>query len=187
MIKKITITLLSIFVVLAGVAFYCTPYLTYRNIRIAAEQRDAKAMSKYIEFSSLKKSLKENIKSKLEVTEKKNGEQGEGIGAAMVSALITPLIDAFITPETIGLMLKGSTPSLKKRKDQAAGKKEKEEHAGDTKNRRDAGSPDILMYYESLNRFVVEIKKKGAGEEPIALLFRRHQLLYWKLYAIKLP
>jgi len=187
MVKKITISLVSILIVLAGVAFYCTPYLTYRNLRIAAENRDAAALSKYIDFPAIKKSLKENFKSKLEITEKQSGDQSEGMGSAIVSALINPLIDAFINPETMGLMLKGYTPSLKKRKDQASGKKEKAEPAGDKKDRRDSGSPDVLMYYESLNRFVVEIKKKGAGEEPIALVFKRSRLICWKLCAIKFP
>lgn len=183
MLRKITIALVSILIVLAGVGFYCTPYLTYRNIRIAAEQRDAKALSKYIDFPAIKKSLKENFKSKIETTEKQGENQSKGMGSAIVSAFINPLIDAFITPETLGLMLKGNPPSLKKSGQVA---EQKSEHAGDKKSAHDAAGPDILMYYESLNRFVVEVKKKGAGEEPIALLFKRNRLIYWKLYAIKL-
>jgi hypothetical protein len=184
MIKKITIALVSIFIVLAGIGFYCTPYLSYRNMRIAAEQKDTTALSKYIDFSAIKKSLKDNFKSKLEVTEKQDGTQGKAVGSAIVSALINPLIDAFITPETLGMMLKGAAPSLTK-KGRVEGKESG--HNGDKKSAHAADGPDILMYYESLNRFVVEIKKKGAGEEPIALLFKRQQLIFWKLYAIKLP
>ena len=71
MMRKITIALVSILIVLAGIAFYCTPYLTYRNIRMAAENKDAETLSEYIDFPAIKKSLKENFKSKIEVTEKK--------------------------------------------------------------------------------------------------------------------
>ena len=43
------------------------------------------------------------------------------------------------------------------------------------------------MYYDTFNKFVVEIKKKDAGEEPIALIFTRNRLIYWKLSAVMLP
>ncbi len=44
-----------------------------------------------------------------------------------------------------------------------------------------------MTYYDTFNTFVVEIRKKGAGEEPIALIFKRNQLISWKLSAVKLP
>jgi len=184
MIRKITIALVSILIVLAGIAFYCTPYLTYRSIRMAAENRDAAALSEYIDFPAIKKSLKENFKAKIEVTEKKDGDKFAGIGAAIASAFINPLVDAFVTPETISMMMKGNLPSLIKK--ERRGEK-KSEHAGDKQSSRSAARPETLMYYESLNRFVVEVKKKGSGEEPIALVFKRSRLIHWKLCAIKLP
>jgi hypothetical protein len=184
MIKKITITLISIVIALGGIAFYCTPYMTYRNIRIAAENNDAKALSEYIDFPAVKKSLKENFKAKVEVTEKKEGDKFAGMGAAIASAFINPLVDAFVTPETISMMMKGNMPSLTKKERHA---EKKSEPAGEKKNNHDAGGPEIMTYYDSLNKFVVEIKKKGAGKEPIALIFKRNRLIYWKLSAVMLP
>ena len=80
MMRKITIALVSILIVLAGIAFYCTPYLAYRNIRMAAENKDAETLSEYIDFPAIKKSLKENFKAKIEVTEKKEGDTFSGNG-----------------------------------------------------------------------------------------------------------
>ena len=182
--RKITIALVSILIVLAGIAFYCTPYLAYRNIRMAADNRDAETLSEYIDFPAIKKSLKENFKSKIEVTDKKDGDTFAGMGAAIASAFINPLVDAFVTPETISMMMKGNLPSIMKK--ERRGDK-KSEHAGDKQSIRPAARPETLMYYESLNRFVVEVKKKGSGEEPIALVFKRSRLIHWKLCAIKLP
>ncbi len=44
-----------------------------------------------------------------------------------------------------------------------------------------------MTYYDTFNTFVVEIRKKGSGEEPIALVFKRNQLIYWKLSGVMLP
>jgi len=184
MIRKITITLVSILMVLAGIAFYCTPYLAYRNIRMAAENKDAETLSEYIDFPAIKKSLKKNFKAKIEVTEKKEGDTFAGMGAAIASAFINPLVDAFVTPETISMMMKGNLPAIIK-KERRGEKKLGDD--GDKKAGRAAGGPDILMYYDTFNKFVVEIKKKDAGEEPIALIFRRSRLIHWKLCAIMLP
>ena len=184
MMRKITIALVSIVIVLAGIAFYCTPYLAYRNIRMAAENKDAETLSEYIDFPAIKKSLKENFKAKIEVTEKKEGDTLAGMGAAIASAFINPLVDAFVTPETISMMMKGNLPSIMK-KERRGEKKTGQD--GDKKAGRSAGSPDIWMYYDTFNKFVVEIKKKDAGEEPIALIFKRNRLIYWKLSAVMLP
>ena len=72
-------------------------------------------MSEYIDFPKVKKSLKENFKTKIEVTEKKDGDTFAGMGAAIASAFINPLVDAFVTPETIGMMMQGNMPPLMKK------------------------------------------------------------------------
>jgi len=189
MINKITITLISIIVVLAGIGFYFTPYLTYRNIRIAADNKDAAALSEYIDFPEVKKSLKENFKAKIEVTEKKGGDKFAGMGAAIASAFINPLVDAFVTPETIGMMMQGNMPPLmkKERRSKEQQEEKKSEPAGDKKKKSRSSGPDVLTYYDTFNTFVVEIKKKGSGEEPIALVFKRNRLIYWKLSGVMLP
>jgi hypothetical protein len=184
MIKKIIIALASIIVVLAGIGFYFTPYLTYRNLRIAADNKDAAALSEYIDFPKVKKSLKENFKTKIEVTEKKGGDTFAGMGAAIASAFINPLVDAFVTPETIGMMMQGNMPPLMKKERRA---EKKSESDGEKKASRGSGGPDVLTYYDTFNTFVVEIKKKGSEEGPIALVFKRNRLIYWKLSGVMLP
>jgi hypothetical protein len=184
MVKKIIIALVSIIIILAVIGFYFTPYLTYRNIRIAAENKDSAALSEYIDFPEVKKSLKENFKAKIEVTEKKGGDKFAGMGAAIASAFINPLIDAFVTPETIGMMMQGNMPPLMKKERRGEKKADSDE---DKKKKGRSGRPDILTYYDTFNTFVVEIKKKGSGEEPIALIFKRNQLIYWKLSGVMLP
>jgi hypothetical protein len=189
MAKKIIIALVSMIIVLAGIGFYFTPYLTYRNIREAAENNDAKALSEYIDFPAIKKSLKENFKAKIEITEKKDGDKFAGMGAAIASAFINPLVDAFVTPETISMMMQGNLPSLmkKERRSKEQQEEKKSEPAGDKKKKSRSDGPDILTYYDSLNKFIVEIRKKGSRDEPIALIFKRNRLIYWKLSAVMLP
>ena len=83
MLKKTAICLIIVLVVLAGIGFYFTPYLTYRNIRAAADNNDTAALSEYIDFPSIRKSLKDNFKAKIEITEKKDGDKTSGMAAAI--------------------------------------------------------------------------------------------------------
>jgi hypothetical protein len=43
------------------------------------------------------------------------------------------------------------------------------------------------MSYESFDRFVVTVKKKGSTEEPLGLVFNRDGIFSWKLSALRLP
>jgi hypothetical protein len=47
--------------------------------------------------------------------------------------------------------------------------------------------PDTSMSYESFDRFVVTVKKKGTTEEPLGLVFNRDGMFSWKLSALRLP
>jgi hypothetical protein len=43
------------------------------------------------------------------------------------------------------------------------------------------------MAYESVNRFVVTVKRKGTTDAPLSLVFHRQNILSWKLSGLRLP
>lgn len=169
-------TKLSLAAVLAlfSVWFFFTPHLAVSTMKSAAEARDAAKLSSHVNFPALKESLKASFNAKLasEVTKEKDGDPFSALGAAMAAAFINPMIDALVTPESLAMMMKGDKPQPGTNA------------AASTKSDTDVNT---AMSYESFDRFVVTVKKKGEASDPIGLVFNRDGLFSWKLSAIRLP
>ncbi len=153
--------------------FYFTPHLAVIGMKSAAEAKDAAKLSSYVNFPALKDSLKASFNAKLasEVTKEKDNPFA-ALGGALAAALINPMIDALVTPESLAMMMKGDKPQLTENTE---------------KTKPSDSDADISMSYESFDRFVVTVKKKGTTEEPLGLVFNRDGLFSWKLSALRLP
>jgi hypothetical protein len=113
-----------------------------------------------------------NAKLASEVVKEKDRNPFAALGVAMAAALINPMIDALVTPESLAMMMKGDKPQPD----------EKIENA----NSSDSDA-ETSMSYESFDRFVVTVKKKGSTEDPLGLVFNRDGMFSWKLSALRLP
>jgi len=186
MIKKTLLGLFFILIVLGAVGFYFTPHISFRNMRLAAENRDAVTLSDYIDYQSLKESLKVNLHARMADKEqsKQDKDPFEKMGQAIVSAFINPVVDAFVTPESLSMMMRGYIPPVNKSERTS---EKKSENASKNKASHEDSDIETSMYYENFNRFVVIVKNKNSAEDPIELIFRRDGVIYWKLSAIKLP
>jgi hypothetical protein len=158
--------------------YYYTPYLAANNMRIAAENKDAVALSRYINFPSVRESLKATLRAKMlsEMAQKEDQNPFAALGAAFGVALVGPMVDAMVTPEALVMMMKGENPSL-----------EKSEPPPDPTSGGSKSDTETSMVYESFDQFVVRTKKRGTTEEPVVLVFQREGLISWKLSAIHLP
>ncbi len=174
---------ISIVFVAFSTWFYLTPYLAINGMKSAAETKDAAKLSGYVNFPALKESLKASFNAKLasEVTKERDGNPYAAFGAALAAAFINPMIDALVTPESLAMMMKGDKPQPAKNTD-------KPKPAKNTEMTKSSDSDvDTSMSYESFDRFVMTVKKKGASEEPLGLVFNRDGLFSWKLSALRLP
>jgi len=168
-------TKVSIALLLAvfGVWFYFTPHIAVSGMKSAAEKKDAEKLSDYVDFPALKESLKASLKARIasEVVKEKEDNPLAALGAAMGAALIAPMIDAIVTPESLAMIMKGDKPQ--------PGKNSTPSEPAET-------DIDTSMSYESFDRFVVTVKKKGTTEEPLSLVFHRDGIFSWKLSALRL-
>jgi hypothetical protein len=165
---------ISIVFVAFSTWFYFTPHLAVSGMKSAAEARDAAKLSGYVNFPAVKESLKGSFNAKLasDVTKEKSGNPFAAFGATLAAAFINPMIDALVTPESLAMMMKGDKP----------------QPAKSTEQTKPSGSDaDTSMSYESFDRFVVTVKKKGTTEEPLGLVFNRDGIFSWKLSALRLP
>ncbi|MDN7702267.1 DUF2939 domain-containing protein [Burkholderia semiarida] len=108
--------LLIVAVVVAFIAAlgygYASPYLALGRLKSAIDARDAQAISEYVDFPSLRISLKQQVTEELmrRVDAVKKDNPFAVIGALIGSALIGPLVDAYATPEGVAALMSGLPP-----------------------------------------------------------------------------
>jgi len=176
--KNTKMFLFLLIVLIIGIAFYLTPYFAFYNMKKAVEDKDADALSDYVDYPSLRESLKANLNAKMigEVAKDKEASLFGTLGAVFAALLISPMVDVLITPESLAVLMKVEKPQLDKSKSDLKPNSQPER-----------SKTEISRSYNSVNRFVVKVKEKGSGEEPVELLFRRDGLISWKLYAVRIP
>ena len=174
--KKVTIAIAA-FLVVFGVWFYCTPYLAVNSMRSAAEEKNAAKLSGYVNYPAVKEDLRTTFNAKLAAQMGK--EKGENpfaaMGDAMVAALINPIVEALVTPESLAIMMEGDN--------------EQTQPAENDTKPSEAKNPgaETSMGYEGLNRFVFTVTQKNETGEAIGLVFHREGIFSWKLSALRLP
>ncbi len=154
--------------------FYFTPHLAVSGMKSAAEAKDAAKLSGYVNFPSLKESLKANFNAKLAsvVAKEADGNPFGALAGLLVAAFINPMIDALVTPESLAMMMRGEKPQL---------------NMNTAQSKPSESDSDTSMSYESFDRFVVTFKKKGSADEAMGLVFNRDGMFSWKLSALRLP
>ncbi len=164
---------------LAAVAWYgASPYLAVKNMKDAADKRDAATLSSYVNYPALKENLKASFSASMnEKAAEKNNNPLAGFGAALASAFMGPMIDAIVTPESLAAMMRGQKPKA------AGGASEPATQDVATEKNND---PNVSLAYEGLNRFVVRVSPKEKPEQKTVLVFLREGWS-WKLNAVELP
>ncbi|MDW8002177.1 MAG: DUF2939 domain-containing protein [Deltaproteobacteria bacterium] len=176
--KTTKLFLLCIILLLTGIGLYLTPYFAVYNMKKAAENKDADALSDYIDYPSLRENLKANIGAKIagEIAKMKDGNPFGVFGLAFAALLINPMIDALITPESVAMLMKGEKPIL-----------DGLESSSGKESLSEKSEIEISRSYKGFDRFVVKVRRKGSSEEPVELIFRRHGLISWKLSGLRMP
>ena len=173
-------TIVLFLIALLLLAFAASPYVAVHEMRAAARVHDAAKLGSYVDFAALRESLKRGVQAKLLGKERsENGDPtpANAMGAAVAAALLGPMVDVLITPESLTRLLQGQRPA------KAA--------AGAVLGGQDKPGPsaalDTHFAYESLNRFVFSVKKQDTEDEPVDLVFYREGLFDWKLAELRLP
>ncbi|MCS3803442.1 hypothetical protein HNO92_001102 [Chromobacterium alkanivorans] len=174
---------LGVAVLALGAWFYATPYLALRGMQQALDARDAAKLSGYVDYPALRNSLKESIapKSVLDLNQSKDKNPLAAMGAAIADAVIAPVVDAMVTPESLALMMRGIKPQPGLPQ---SGADEPAAGGGEASGEPRAGV-DTAMGYEAVDRFVVTVKRKDKTEQPLGLIFKRDGWFGWKLAAVR--
>lgn len=161
------------------VAWYAaSPYIAFQRMRDAAERNDAEAFSAYIDFPAVRESLKTELTAKMmaEVGEATDDNPLAGAGAAFAMRIMSPMIDAMVSPQGIMLMMQGR---------KFGGRWE----SGAAPSATSAPPRELTVSsgYVDLNTFDVSVGPHDDAATRFGLRFKRQGLLSWKLTSIDIP
>jgi hypothetical protein len=110
--RWLTGTVVAILIVALLAWLYATPYIALDRLKRAADARDAATVNQYVDFPSLRDSLKQQITGLLtrRLDAGGHGSPFAVIGAMIGAALIGPLVDSYATPDGVAAILNGMPP-----------------------------------------------------------------------------
>ena len=156
-------------VLLSGIGWYIeSPIYTLEQLRDAANANDSDRISSYVDYPSLRESLKSQIMARVRADIAKNDRSGLGsLEGGLVSAFVGPLTDAVVSPSGVRVMLLS---------------RQRAERLGNRLPRSSVQlDSDPVIERHGLSEFDVTNRSKDAG----ALVFKRHGL-GWKLSAVEI-
>jgi len=157
-----------------GAWFYATPYLTVRSMKQAAIDNDPVTLNSYIDYPAVKESLTAAFTGAVvsNLLEDEDASPLGVFGTAMASAMIGPMIDGLVTPETMSKMMKGKFPNAAD---------------GDSNHADQNEDFKIEMGYKRFDQFAIRITDKQSPSEVINLVLHRDGWFSWKLAELHIP
>ena len=201
--KPVAITVAVAMIVAALGYAYASPYIAVKHMKAAADARDAATLNEYVDYPALRLSLKQQVGEMLE--RRVEGQHSSNplliLGAVIGAALISPLVDAYATPEGVTALLNGMPPTGKPGDrphapapaESAAQPAESAQPGPPAAPPAPAASgnpapevrPVTTAGYRGLNEFALTWDRGSTGEHYAAIL-QRHGLFSWKLSAVEL-
>ena len=159
--------------VLAAAAFACwyfySPTYTLQEMKAAAQGNDSDAFSSYIDYPALRENMKAELMAQLIRESRKDKSGFGGLGIAIGSAMIGPIVDGMVSPAGIraAFIANRAKPSGK---------------VGKAAMKPFELQDKPVIVRRSFSEFAVTSQKPDQG----AMVFTRHGL-GWKLSGIDLP
>jgi hypothetical protein len=138
-------------------------------MKAAADANDSGALDSYIDYPALREDLKAEVMGQATAEAQKDKSGLRGLGLAIGTAMIGPVIDGLVTPA-------GMRAALSAKRDQA----EIKAAPGGASALRVPDDPVIVR--RGLSEFLVASKRQPMS----GLVFKRHGLS-WKLSGVDLP
>jgi hypothetical protein len=152
---------------LVGGWWYASPLWTLREMRQAAMERNADRFSSYIDYPAVRESLKAEIRKSVMQDMSAQSSRGASIGSAFALALLGPLVDAMITPETVRTMFAKQAPTANPPK---------------AKPKLPSAANDPIIERDGFDQFRVRDRDPSKG----SIIFHRFGL-GWKMVGIDIP
>lgn len=174
--KKIIGAIIALVVVICGY-LYASPYIAINNIKNAAQVGDSEKVSKYIDYPSVRQSFKDQMNAMMMKEMANHKDDGfAALGAMLASTMVDKMIDGFVTPEGMTMMMQG-----KDLKDTA----QSSEGTSTTETKEEEDQPEYKTRYTSYSDFEVVIQDPNDSKAVTVKMVRDG--LSWKVNKIVVP
>lgn len=173
--KKIIGAIIALVVVICGY-LYASPYIAINNIKNAAQAGDSEKVSKYIDYPSVRRSFKDQMNAMMMKEMANHKDDGfVALGAMLASTMVDKMIDGFVTPEGMTMMMQG-----KDLKDAA-----QSSEGTSTTETKEEDQPEYKTRYTSYSDFEVVIQDPNDSKAVTVKMVRDG--LSWKVNKIVVP
>ena len=174
--------LLVVLIVISTGYLYATPYLSLLYFKSALENKNSKEASKYIDFPSVRESIREQFESSFKDKIYKDNFRnslnilGVNVIDPLVSKLSKSILENTITPSGLqNLITKGEfTKKQIIKTDSVQIKKNKNDKA------------KFKLFYAKPNKFVLSSYLNGI-DQPVKTFWERNRFIHWKLTSLEIP
>lgn len=167
----------AVVLLIAGAGWYfASPAYSMSQLRDAAVEGDEAALEEQIDFPKVRESLKKQMRALLAAAIAKPENQENGfaqMGAMLGMAMIDPMIEGFVTPESMAAMIKQGKMQRAQAPAEAPAEEPQDELA------------DWTIERDGLSRFTAT-PEVPTGEAAPTMVFERDGL-GWDLVGIVLP
>ena len=164
-----------------GAYWHYSPYLAIKQMRIAAEQKDADAFNEHVDYPKVRESLKGQMAAMMTERMGKSGTSTgmEGLGAVIGLAFINPMIDAMVRPEMVmRSMQEGKFKPLPEGSGEpSSGNASKPDKVPQWKYER-KGADKLIAHATDVD---------GQAGARVSVVFERSGFATWRLTEIRLP
>ncbi len=172
--------------VIAAGASYASPYWTVYEMKSAIDARDAEAFSPYVDFPSVRESLKGQILGKFQekMAKAQSGSNGfAAFGAMLGMGIVNQVIDTMVTPDGVMAIMSSGTASTDKREapSPSVSSAPATPEAASPGSRTDANAKYDIGYQ---NWSTVIASARNGDSSSVRLVFKREGIWSWKLSGI---
>ncbi|MCH2237453.1 MAG: hypothetical protein A2792_13880 [Sphingomonadales bacterium RIFCSPHIGHO2_01_FULL_65_20] len=162
---------LVLFLALIGI-YVGSPYYAVYSLRNAALDGDVDALEAKVDFPAVRESLKSQLSAAMMAKMQNDPEMQNnpfaGLGMMMMPAIVDRMVEAYVTADGIGAMVRGRKPK-------------------DTD--KSGVNPDIATEseYLGLDRFRLRTRNTKSGEVGPSFVLERTGFLSWKMTRLEIP
>ena len=173
--RKFLFAVLGLCIVAALAGYIASPYFAFHQLQRAANAGDRDGLEATVDFPAVRDDFKAQLNTafmaKMQSDPGMKDNPFAAVGMLLVPAVIGRVIDSYITPQGIALMVaKARTPQQ-----------------GARPSDGDSGHIRSHSGYVSLDRFQAVVSNDAHPDQSLTFVMERRGLVTWKLIRIALP
>lgn len=194
----------ALIVLVLAVLAYASPYLVLSRLRDAVQAHNADMINRYVDYPALRVSLKQQVTQMLSqrVDSEKLQHPLAALGALVGMAFVSPLVDAYATPDGVAALLEGMPPRGEPGEAPPSVANEPSEQAPqpqatpsqppasasaapNAQQAQQAQQAKASAGYRDMDTFAVTYTRSAAGS-PYSVIFHRRGWFSWQIDAVEL-